>query len=669
MASNEPMNTKIESKLIMCKNCHQDIFEEKMFLHEGFCLRNNAYCEHCEKVFLKKDYEEHIKNIPKKQPKQKNDSPSESPKSSDSNSEPKKPNLVIEEIEEINKNLKDGDENFKTISPTPCLEYVQMPITELFQINTPIIIENGQIISNKNKNEFLLPQLGIDTILNSKMGDEVLDEIINQGEIFKENNTISRNSYNIDGLKSVLNRYSLNSKKLNSNNSNKNILKKYNSSSIGDHMKFSGKKNFNLLNQENKNKSGSFINNFNNTKVNESNTINLNDNNLNEDNNSKNNSIIINNNIITYNANKNISKIHNFYSLQQTPQKPPLSNTLKKNSFWKNAFENNQNSMKSSHNIKMNNSFNNNFENTFLSGKKELKDSNIQNKNIRMNTNANSNTNTITNTNKNPLSGKKMKPCISFKPQSAKPKINTSKKRCQFCNNVFYTEEIQYHYKYCKEKLLEKGKNKNVKKFFIPKPIKSDKTLPNRNSITRNSNVEVRNDEDRKRMLDMQFNEALKGISINNEKKINRGVISNEEKRANNNRPLNNDNRIHLKKNLFTFNENEHNIENNKFFNSKSKEIHSNHKPNGIYEFKRNANNEDLNKFDVIYVDKTDTLNEKNPFQHLEASMSNISTEEIDPWLFFKSNYRKDDGNSGSNNTKKNKYNNKIFFENYEEWS
>ena len=663
MASNEPMNTKIESKLIMCKNCRQDILEEKMFLHEGFCLRNNVYCEHCEKVFLKKDYEEHIKNIPKNQPKQKTYLPSESPKSSDSNSEPKKPNLVIEEIEEINKNTKHGDENFKTISPTPCLEYVQMPMTELFQINTPIIIENGQIISNKNKNEFLLPQLGIDTIPNSKMGDEVLDEIINQGEIFKENNNISRNSYNIDGLKSVLNRYNLNSKKIISNNSNKKILKIYNSSSIDDHKIFSGKKNFNLFNQENKNKSGSFINNFNNSKVNKSNIINLNDNNLNKDNNSKNNSIIINNNIITYNANKNISKIHNFYNFQQTPQKPLLSNTLKKNSFWKNAFENNQNSIKSSHNIKKNNSFNNNFENNFLSGKKELKDSNIQNKNIRINTNAH------INTNKNSLSGQKIKSSISFKPQSAKPKINIIKKRCQFCNNIFYAEKMQNHYKYCKEKLLEKGKNKDIKKFFIQNPIKSDKTLPNRNSIIRNSNMEVRNDEDRKRMLDMQFNDALMGISINNEIKKKRGVISNEKKMDNYNRPLNNDNRIHLKKNLYIFNENEHNIENNKFFNSKNKEIHSDHTPNGIYEFKRNANNKDLNKIDIIYVDKTDTLNEKNPFQHLGPNISNISTEEIDPWLFFKSNYRKDDGNSGSNNRKKNKDNNKIFFENYEEWS
>ena len=663
MASNEPMNTEIESKLIMCKNCHQDILEEKMFLHEGFCLRNNVYCEHCEKVFLKKDYEEHIKNIPKNLPKHKNYLPSESPKSSDSNSEPKKPNLVIEEIEEINKNPKNGDENFKTISPTPCLEYVQMPMTELFQINTPIIIENGQIISNKNKNEFLLPQLGIETIPNSKMGDEVLDEIINQGEIFKENNNISRNSYNIDGLKSVLNRYNLNSKKIISNNSNKNILKIYNSSSIDDHKIFNGEKNFNLFNQENKNKSGSFINNFNNSKVNESNIINLNDNNLNKDNNSKNNSIIINNNIITYNANKNISKIHNFYNLQQTPQKPLLSNTLKKNSFWKNAFENNQNSIKSSHNIKKNNSFNNNFENNFLSGKKELKDSNIQNKNIRINTIAH------INTNKNSLSGQKIKSSISFKPQSAKPKINIIKKRCQFCNNIFYAEKMQNHYKYCKEKLLEKGKNKDIKKFFIQNPIKSDKTLPNRNSIIRNSNMEVRNDEDRKRILDMQFNEALMGISINNEKIKKRGVISNEKKMDNYNRPLNNDNRIHLKKNLYIFNENEHNIENNKFFNSKNKEIHSDHTPNGIYEFKRNANNKNLNEIDIIYVDKTDTQNEKDPFQHLGPNISNISTEEIDPWLFFKSNYRKDDGNSGSNNRKKNKDNNKIFFENYEEWS
>ena len=34
-----------------------------MFLHEGFCKRNNVFCEHCEKVFLKTDYDEHLKDL------------------------------------------------------------------------------------------------------------------------------------------------------------------------------------------------------------------------------------------------------------------------------------------------------------------------------------------------------------------------------------------------------------------------------------------------------------------------------------------------------------------------------------------------------------------------------------------------------------------------------
>ena len=34
-----------------------------MFLHEGFCQRNNVFCEHCERDYLKKDYKEHILEI------------------------------------------------------------------------------------------------------------------------------------------------------------------------------------------------------------------------------------------------------------------------------------------------------------------------------------------------------------------------------------------------------------------------------------------------------------------------------------------------------------------------------------------------------------------------------------------------------------------------------
>ena len=62
-----------EEKFIKCKNCRQNISESKIFLHEGFCLRNNKLCPECDKVFLIKEYEEHIKThnnktIPEKIP-------------------------------------------------------------------------------------------------------------------------------------------------------------------------------------------------------------------------------------------------------------------------------------------------------------------------------------------------------------------------------------------------------------------------------------------------------------------------------------------------------------------------------------------------------------------------------------------------------------------------
>ena len=50
-----------EEKYIKCNNCKQDIPESKMFLHEGFCLRNNKFCAECNKVFLAKEFEEHLK--------------------------------------------------------------------------------------------------------------------------------------------------------------------------------------------------------------------------------------------------------------------------------------------------------------------------------------------------------------------------------------------------------------------------------------------------------------------------------------------------------------------------------------------------------------------------------------------------------------------------------
>ena len=75
MDSNAKPNSKPESKNIICKICRQPILESKMFLHEGFCSRNNVFCQHCEGVFLKQDYEDHIKNISKNKTKIKKNPP------------------------------------------------------------------------------------------------------------------------------------------------------------------------------------------------------------------------------------------------------------------------------------------------------------------------------------------------------------------------------------------------------------------------------------------------------------------------------------------------------------------------------------------------------------------------------------------------------------------
>ena len=63
MSSENFSEKKAESSYTRCNNCRQDILSEKMFLHEGFCHRNNIYCDHCDKVFLKTDYEEHLKDL------------------------------------------------------------------------------------------------------------------------------------------------------------------------------------------------------------------------------------------------------------------------------------------------------------------------------------------------------------------------------------------------------------------------------------------------------------------------------------------------------------------------------------------------------------------------------------------------------------------------------
>ena len=209
MASKVSKKLVIESKLVRCKNCRQNISKDKMFLHEGFCSRNNTFCEHCEKVFLNKDYLEHVKLIPKNLFNQKHTSSPISQESKDTQQDTLKQSSFTEENEYISNTMM-------PVIPHPSLEIVQMPITELYKINEPIFVnESGQIISDKNKNGFSLPFLGMN-FRSSKISEKIIDDIIDQGEIFKEHNTISQNCYDLQGLNNLLNRNNYNNKISNS---------------------------------------------------------------------------------------------------------------------------------------------------------------------------------------------------------------------------------------------------------------------------------------------------------------------------------------------------------------------------------------------------------------------------------------------------------------------
>ena len=143
MSSKIISEKKTKSKYTRCDNCRQDILSEKMFLHEGFCHRNNIFCDHCEKVFLKTDYDEHLKDL--------RNSMKDSAKSTD-----------IGETEEIQTIPVIRQTITTVVNPNTHYEYIEMPMTEEYKINNPIYIsESGNVLSSQNSNEYILPYLGI----------------------------------------------------------------------------------------------------------------------------------------------------------------------------------------------------------------------------------------------------------------------------------------------------------------------------------------------------------------------------------------------------------------------------------------------------------------------------------------------------------------------------
>ena len=594
-------NSKIESNIIECKNCRQGILADKMFLHEGFCLRNNAYCEHCEKVFLKKDYDEHVKTISNSQTK-KTDSQSPGKKCPETQSKNRKTEPENEHDNSLNNIDINENENLKNMY-TPSIEFVQMPATELFQINAPIIIENGKIISNKNKNEFLLPQLGYKFFQNNKKSEEILDGIINQGDIFKENNNFTRNSYNLEQLKKILNDENNINKKINK----KESIRRSNESNTSNEQEQNDIKlneQINLYRQDKENKARSFINNIKNERfiIGDNNPINIE-----QDNIKKKNSIVINNNIITYNTNKNISKIHNFYSQGQTPQKPLINNNLAHKSFNKESIDNiplDKDSIKS-HEIQLHNSIKSNY-NTNISNSKEPKDSNSKKMYQSY--------------------GQVPKIKIPHMPNSANGKINLGIKRCEYCKNVIDLAEINLHCKICKKR----NKKKSVKKFDIPKPKKRNISPFNNKANIGNMDGKFR-DENNKEIINRQFDTALNLINLNNDKKILRGNISNPERKKNTKKKIKEEKRCRIKKKLFSFKEED----NDKDFPEDTKREEQTART--LQRSYKRLNNMSMDSNNIDFINENAmNMNVINSFiQPIEYKTPN---EEVNPWMLYNNN-------------------------------
>ena len=320
---NEKLKPIDNKKLIKCKNCRQEIEEEKMFLHEGFCQRNNIFCEHCQKVFLKKDYNKHLKLSTKKSMRYLKT--------------PERPRRREKEakIQQINIYTSPIITKRKTT-----FEYIEMPMTEQYKVNNPIIIsENGQILSNENKNEYLLPYFGINSPNNNNERNNILmdDLLINQDDILNETNQILFNDNDMN-VNQYIDASLKNSLRLNNINNDYNMMNEINKVEINNN-ELNPKLNIIELTENNP-----FLNNKNSLNRSHSSRILLNNINLDKDNmekqnnnfnehfihnksdtkkiklenEQKNNNIIINNNIITYNANNNINKIHNFYNTEKT---------------------------------------------------------------------------------------------------------------------------------------------------------------------------------------------------------------------------------------------------------------------------------------------------------------------------------------------------------------
>ena len=520
MASKVTKKLKTDSELVKCKNCRQDISKDKMFLHEGFCTRNNTFCEHCEKVFLNKDYIEHVKLIPKNLFKQKYVSSPNSQESKDTQQETLKQSSFTEENENISNTMM-------PVIPKPSLEIIQMPITELYKINEPIFVnESGQILSNKNKNGFILPYLGMN-FRSSKLSEKIIDDIIDQGEIFKEHNTISQNCYDLQGLHNLLNR----------NNYKRNIS---NSMTI-DYSRNLGERNISLGSSSKQNNLMEKIN----SPFSKTIEINKDDDSIKRQStekvpfNSKQNYSKFNSLSIKLNANnsqKLLNRKYNFFTFQGTSSKSPVNSRKVAD----NMKINPKRSIpldkicKNTPKRKDNNDWDDDIEHIYYpTSKKEPKDSNSKR-----------------NSNRNKfkfykLSEDKSK-SILFQSEKRKTQEQLDEITCEYCKNKFVLRKYETHIQNCKER-----KKRASKILDIPKPKKKQITKKLESCIFEDIDEENGISAKKRETLNRNFNASSMNVLSSNCDNDNRTLIANQERQIYISQFKKDSQKLSLKKKLF----------------------------------------------------------------------------------------------------------------------
>ena len=452
MSSKSKSSSKSRCKTIKCKNCRQFILANKMFLHEGFCNRFNIFCEHCEKVFLKKDYENHKKKI--------NNENKEEKESVD-------PTKNIEE-NKIENMGKDKIPNISQQNKEP--EYMEIPIQ--YQINNPIIISgNGQIISNKNKYDFILPYLGINSY-QSRNNQILSQNFVKEGADNKINNYMFMD----ESMKNDMNIQNINL--YHEETKYENLLENKSKNNIRNSKEGNALKNNSLNESQLKNN----ITNLN-IKINNSNNDSFNyDNKKRKENNRK----IINKNIISYNSYNSLNKLKNYFPEEK-------SQSMQKNKT--------------------------NFNPIRTSSIEEIKKFKTTIKRNLLNNKSNPNT-------KEPSDGESIKIPKNIKLSSSEKKIDGNNlknevksqslnnknykkagKRCEFCNNNY--DDLDSHYIICNKK----RKNDN------PAPRKRDTSLLDE-KLNNDNSEEEGIDERKKKILLREFKASLHIVNRENKNTI-----------------------------------------------------------------------------------------------------------------------------------------------------